>query len=160
MNNNEIYHYGVPGMKWGHRKEVPVTNSVSAARSRMQKAKNNKKLASKNFNKAYRHDNSLIRRLQFDKEDNKRSSKELERAAEKSYNADKEYKKAKKAYKAVKKYEKQSIKDIKAKYSKEYLSGKSKVGRAVSKILGTDKNYANAMYDMDKRSKVNKAWRD
>ena len=37
--NNEIYHYGVPGMKWGHRKAVPVTNSVSAARTRMQKAK-------------------------------------------------------------------------------------------------------------------------
>ena len=24
MNNNELYHYGVPGMRWGQRKQYPV----------------------------------------------------------------------------------------------------------------------------------------
>ena len=162
IQNDELMHYGIPGMRWGHRKARPIKGgqSSSAAYLRMQKAKSNKKIASRSFNSAYRHDRSLIRRSQFDKADNKRSSQELMKAAQKSNKADMEYKKAKKAYKSVKKHEKQKVKDMKAKYSKEYLSGKSPASQAISKMLGTDKNYANIMYDMEKRGKVNKKWRD
>lgn len=52
------------------------------------------------------------------------------------------------------------MKDIKTKYRNEYLSGKSTAGKVISKIIGSDKIYADTMYDMHKRSKVNKIWRD
>ena len=52
------------------------------------------------------------------------------------------------------------MKDMKTKYRKEYLSGKSAVGKVISKIIGSDKIHADTMYDMHKRSKVNKIWKD
>lgn len=151
-NFNELYHYGVPGMKWGHRKAQPiVSGSVRAAKVKMQQAKANKKAASKSFNKAYRNDSSIIRQLQFNKADNKRSYKDLETAAAKSYKADKEYKKLKKAYKSVKKMEKQKVRDIKNKYAAEYRNDKSPVGQIISRMLGTDKNYADMMYNANRK---------
>ena len=32
MNNEELKHYGVPGMKWGRRKNTAVTKSYNAYR--------------------------------------------------------------------------------------------------------------------------------
>ena len=157
---NSLMHYGVPGMKWGHKKAKAVPSNTADAWRRMKLAKYNKQSANKKFDKAYRHDNSIIRKLQFDKADNKRSAKDLSDAARKADKADRDYKKAKKAYKVTKKAEKQKIKDIKAKYSKDYLNDKSRVGKVISRMLGTDKIYADIMYDMDKRAKVNKKWRD
>ena len=154
---SELYHYGVPGMKWGHRKARPVTTgSIGAARMKMQQAKANKKAASKSFDKAYRHDRSLMRRSQFDKADNKRSAQELAKAAEKSNQADKDYKKAKKAYKAVKKMEQQKVEKIKAKYAKEYQNGKT-IGQQIGdKILGREKYYSEIMYNLNEGAKKKK----
>ena len=33
MNNNELYHYGVPGMRWGHRKAVEVVSKTDGRMS-------------------------------------------------------------------------------------------------------------------------------
>lgn len=155
-NSSFIKHYGVPGMKWGHHKSI----SSDKAWANMYRAKLNKEKADKKFNKAYRQDNSILRKMLSDREQNQYSSKRLMKTAKASYNAEKAYKKAKKAYKISKKYEKQQMKEIKSKYRNEYLSGKSKVGKVVSKIMGSDKIYADTMYDMNKRSKVNKNWRE
>lgn len=38
MNNNELKHYGVPGMRWGARKKrVPSEDSVATAKIRKKK---------------------------------------------------------------------------------------------------------------------------
>lgn len=30
MNKDELMHYGVPGMRWGHRKALPTAGQVKA----------------------------------------------------------------------------------------------------------------------------------
>lgn len=158
-----IQHYGVPGMKWGHHKYRSTINSKiqpsDKAWSNMYKAKLKKKKADKNLDRAYRRD-SILRRLMADENGKKQLSERLIKAAMESENANKAYKKAKKAYKISKKYEKQQMNDMKTKYRNEYLSGKSAAGKVISKFIGSDKIYADTMYDMHKRSKVNKTWRD
>ena len=47
MENNELYHHGVPGMKWGHRKSTPKT-SLDVARANY---KSDKKQYNKSFHK-------------------------------------------------------------------------------------------------------------
>ncbi len=34
---NELYHYGVPGMKWGHRKQQAYTNRVNSVKRKHSK---------------------------------------------------------------------------------------------------------------------------
>lgn len=41
MNNNELYHYGTPGMKWGRRKGTQERNTSSKAKT---KSKSNGKV--------------------------------------------------------------------------------------------------------------------
>ena len=75
-NSPYIQHYGVPGMKWGHHRYNSVymnkkIQSSDKAWTNMRKAKLKKEKADKNFNRAYRRDNSILRRLMADKNDNK-----------------------------------------------------------------------------------------
>lgn len=157
----DLCHYGVLGMKWGKRK-VRYTSGdpVYNAKQKMLTAKNNKKKANKQFDRAYRDRNSWILNSQFDKKSNQQRQKALDKAASKASQADNAYKKAKKAYKLVKKYEKQKYKDTINKYKKEINKAESLVGRVYNKLTGSDRYQAEIKYDMEKRAKVNKKWRD
>lgn len=61
MYENELYHYGVKGMRWGHRKSYPTTSAgyptkstVGAARVRMKDSKKAYKQANKDYNKSFK----------------------------------------------------------------------------------------------------------
>ena len=56
MSELELYHYGVKGMRWGHRKkytpEYATDTREGRLRGQLEKAKAEKKAANREFNKA------------------------------------------------------------------------------------------------------------
>ena len=94
IRSDELYHYGVPGMRWGHRK---APERVINARNAMRSAKQDKRQANKEYKKAFNKATTL--RGAYGKNSNKYSS-DLASKMEKSRSADKAYRKAKQAYKS------------------------------------------------------------
>ena len=116
MYNNELYHYGVPGMRWGHRKAQPI----SAERRRYNSAKGAAKSARKGYNKAFnkaygyssRHPISQYVGKKAKAESNKRWNDAHDKATK--LNKDKAaYKQAKKDYKQTDEYKAKRAKAVK-----------------------------------------------
>ena len=120
-NSNELYHYGVKGMRWGHRKAA-YQNTVartgnSAQRQAYLNAKANKKAAGKAYSKAYSkaYNKSLAAYSPFKKHrqaNDERWNDAIQKAKDMNA-ADKAYKDAKKAYKQTDEYKAKRAKAIK-----------------------------------------------
>lgn len=54
-DTNELYHHGVKGMKWGHRKSLPTSSLRNQVDSAKTTYKNAKKAYNKSFNDAYKN---------------------------------------------------------------------------------------------------------
>ena len=48
MNKDELMHYGVPGMRWGHRKALPISSQRARYDAAKQQYKADKKVYRKN----------------------------------------------------------------------------------------------------------------
>lgn len=126
QNFDELYHHGIKGQKWGIRRfqnpdgsltaegkrrygTVENFNRLSAAESKMQKAKTAKQNANANYNREYNKARSVknsVYGLIGDKEHRAAVTKQWEKTidyAQKAGKADKDYKTAKKEYKNLKK---------------------------------------------------------
>lgn len=120
-NSNELYHYGVKGMRWGHRKATYQNTAVrtgnSAQRQAYLNAKANKRAATKDFkkayNKAYNRSIAAYSPIKKHRQANDARWDDAVKKAQASNAADKAYKDAKKAYKQTDEYKAKRAKAIK-----------------------------------------------
>lgn len=98
MNQNELYHHGVKGMKWGVRKAVQTSDTYNRYKNTKAEAKAAKKQYSKDFNSAYNY-SSLHPLGQFI---SKKKSAESNSRWEKAYDSANKYESAKAEYKKAK----------------------------------------------------------
>ncbi len=120
-NDDYLMHYGVKGMKWGHRKAQSL--QVSDTRRRFDSAKADYKSAKKDYNKAYNKAYNYSNRHMVSQFISKKKSAEADKRwadahdkALKTYDAKKEYKQAKQE-------RKQQIKDTYKKIDKNASFG-------------------------------------
>lgn len=169
----ELYHYGIPGMKWGHRKAVMSNPNVMAARAKH-------KAANKAFNKAYRKarrpelfspskevhkankkrkwDDALSKGVAADKakKEYKSAVKSAKQKAKIEYSASKEKKKQykevyKKSIKAAEQRAQQKLKDLKKRGRQNDINAVDKVWDAYDKEFDSAVNkYKSAKRSLKK----------
>lgn len=160
-NYNDYYpdylmHYGVKGMKWGHRKSQAVIDAKAAYKSA-------KKEYSKAYDKAYGYSSRHMISQYVGKKQKAESDRRWDDAinkAEASRKARENYKQAKKAERAKAKADKILAKNEKVKYKetikqyrKEINAGESAIGKLYNKLTDADKYQAEIMYDQRNRKK-------
>ena len=146
--DGELYHHGVKGMKWGHRK---APSEVAIARKAYKKAN---KEYNRAFNKAYNRSSAALSSFKKHRQANDARWEDVVNKAEASNKAKNTLKKAKatakakaKAERALKKIEKQEKKDFINTRSKEILKGESVVGKMWDAYTGAHKIQAEIEYN-------------
>lgn len=135
MAQNELYHYGVKGMKWGQRKAVdPADVKASRRTRRLAKALDRQRNVAKSWDDAGAITDKRGKTIY-----SKSEVKEIRDAA----------------YERVKKME---VKLLKSQMRDQINAGESAVGRLYNKVTGADKYEADMLYDLNKRSRVNKKY--
>lgn len=154
MNQNYLYHFGVPGMKWGVRKAPETTNarkvaskknSMDSTKVRLAAMKAKKKISGKDWDRSYNQMTSATRMW------TKSGDAILDTAnsnARRSEGANKQYKQAKKDYKVAKKEYKKEISKENEDYAKSKSSKKTldlivsgEAGkRQINRLMNENKN--------------------
>ena len=152
---DELMHYGVPGMKWGHRKALPT----SSIRQRFDSAKSNYKSAKKAYNKAFNKASNYSSNHAIGQFTNKKKVAEADKRwndainkADKVNKAQAEYKKAKQARKSAIKNTYKSI-DKKTSFGERLVYNDATRKKAAKYVVDNNMSLADA----NKRAKKD-AW--
>lgn len=163
INIDELTHYGIPGMKWGHRKTQKWATSKhqpSSAKSSIlagiYAATGNKKVG-KALDKSNDRDAANWKRAKKEYAKTRVTTdgskkKAAEKARQQLIDAKRskdstQIKASKKAYKAAKKMANIEAKAVKQKYKKEYMKGSTVAGKLYAKYTGSHRLYADMMYN-------------
>lgn len=121
-NSGELYHYGVKGMKWGHRKKPEY---VETARANMKSARADKRAADRAYNKSFNRASNYSSAYFISQHTNKKRRAESDQRwadahdkANAANKASENYKNAKSAYKQAKqKANKSAVKEYQKLYN-------------------------------------------
>ena len=150
-NSNELYHYGVKGMRWGHRKASYQNTATSGLRQRYDAAKADKKAAGKAYSKAYNKAyNRSIAALSPSKKHRQANDERWNDAIEKA----KTMNAADKAYKQVKKERKAAIKSTYKQLNREASFSEKLNGNNATRKLAAKYIVDNGMTVSEAKTKA------
>lgn len=142
---NELYHYGVKGMKWGHRKKY---YNSDGSLNKLGQARQNYKTANKDYSKAfkksykYSQNHPISQNFGKGKKKSDRLWSDTSYKAEVANKAQADYKQAKKDYKSEKRAAKNaSTKAAVKEYDKKYNDWNKTAEQADSKWKETQEAY-------------------
>lgn len=155
VRENELYHYGVPGMKWGVRKKQYGESDIS---SNYNKAKAAYRTAKKDYNEAFnKYYNKSHQAYSFSKKKRAANDERFADAINKGIALDK----AKKSYKTAKETRQQAInttsKDLRkqANFAEKLAYNSATYKRAAKYVVDNNMTVADAT----KKAKTD-AWRN
>lgn len=159
MRQDELMHYGVPGMRWGHRKALPISSQRARYDAAKQQYKADKKAYSKSFNKAY----SYSSRHPISQYVGKKQKAESGKRWDDAYDKATQLNKSKSAMKKAKKDRKQSMKsayyDIKKSESikEKLIYGGSSRKKAAKYVVDNNMSISDAKKKANKEAIRNSA---
>lgn len=138
QRDEELIHYGIPGMRWGKRKALPTSD----LRSRYDQARANKRAMNKQYNRDYEKANLYSSTHFISQFGNGKNAKKSNANWAKAFKSARAADKAKSEFKKIKKERKEAIK-------KQYdeVSKNSKLGEKLFYNNATRKAAAKYMVD-------------
>lgn len=119
MVKNELYHHGVKGMKWGHRKALPTSSTYNKVKNAQSAYKDARKIANKKYNIMYDRAANHPIATNF----TKKGRAKYEKAFDEYYDAEKNRQSARDAYNAAKKERKTQLKNTTKELNKKASFG-------------------------------------
>lgn len=146
--DNELYHYGVKGMKWGVRRaKQPTATGI---------AKANYKQAKKDYSKAYNKAYNYSSRHMIGQFTNKKKKAESDRRWDDAIDKAKKLDASKTAYKNAKKERKENIKSVHKDINKNTSFGEKMIYNDATRKLAAKYVVDNKMSVEDAKKKANK----
>ena len=151
---NQIYHHGVKGMKWGRRRYQNPDGTLTPD------GKNRYGGSSEGSVKDSRRTKRLAKAVDRQKKvvESWQDTSEIKDKKGKTLYSKREVKEIRDA--AVERLKKLEYKHMISQKRDQINAGESAFGRAYNKLTGADKYQAEIEYNIEKSAKVNKAWRD
>lgn len=151
-NDDELRHYGVLGMKWGHRRAVPTSSTYNKVQSTKSRYKQAKKEFNKSYNKAYNYSSAHP----IGQYTNKKKKAESNRRWSDTYDKASALDKAKTSYKQAKNERKGKIRSTYREIQKNTSLGEKLVYNNITRMKAAKYVVDNNMSMKDAKAKANK----